>query len=130
MKNRGALLLAMLTGMFACGLIGFFIGRNLNRTDIYMSGYVEPSMPDLSHNSGNATDPTAAPPSEPLMININTATAEELDLLPGIGPTLAQRIVDYRTSHGPFSTVSELTLVEGIGISTLEVILDYITAGG
>jgi len=49
------------------------------------------------------------------LININTATLEELESLPGIGPALGQRILDYRTEHGPFRTVDELTNVSGIG---------------
>lgn len=53
------------------------------------------------------------------LININTATAAELELLPGIGPALAGRIVDYRTAHGPFKSVDELDHVSGIGPRTL-----------
>jgi competence protein ComEA len=48
-------------------------------------------------------------------INLNTATQAELETLPGVGPTLAQRIIDYRTRHGPFGSVSELRQVSGIG---------------
>jgi competence protein ComEA len=48
-------------------------------------------------------------------VDLNTATAGELDSLPGIGPVLAQRIVDHRTRHGPFSAVEELDDVPGIG---------------
>ena len=53
-------------------------------------------------------------------VNINTASASELEKLPGIGPALAQRIVEYRDSHGPFASVDALTDVPGIGKAKLE----------
>jgi competence protein ComEA len=65
-----------------------------------------------------APAPEATPPVARL-ININTATAAELELLPGIGPALAGRIVEYRAKHGPFKSVDELDHVSGIGPRTL-----------
>ena len=59
-------------------------------------------------------------------VNITTAGTDELESLPGIGPVLAQRIVDYRMEHGPFRSAEELTQVEGIGRATLESIQDHI----
>jgi competence protein ComEA len=53
------------------------------------------------------------------LINVNTATIEQLESLPGIGPTLGQRIIDYREEHGPFRSVDELLNVSGIGDQTL-----------
>lgn len=53
-------------------------------------------------------------------VNINTAGVEELDGLPGIGPVLAQRIVDWREENGAFSAPEDLLQVEGIGRATLE----------
>lgn len=60
-------------------------------------------------------------------VNINTATAAELEALPGVGEVIAQRIVDYRTANGPFGTVDELIDVSGIGESTLASMRDLVT---
>ena len=62
-------------------------------------------------------------------ININTASASLLETLPGIGETLAKRIVDYREKNGPFRSIQELTRVSGIGTATLEALRDLITVG-
>lgn len=62
-------------------------------------------------------------------ININTATAAELDTLPGIGPAFAQRIIDYRDANGPFQSIEEIILVSGIGNATYDKIKDLITLG-
>jgi competence protein ComEA len=61
------------------------------------------------------------------LININTASLAELDTLPGIGPALAQRIIDYRNENGAFSTIEEIMEVSGIGPATFERLKDLIT---
>jgi competence protein ComEA len=60
-------------------------------------------------------------------VNINTATTSELDALPGIGPTTAQAIVDYRLQHGSFKFIQDIQNVPGIGSATYDRIKDYIT---
>jgi len=60
-------------------------------------------------------------------VNVNTASASELEALPGIGPVLAQIIIQYRQEHGPFRTVDALLLVPGIGPATLDKIRGFIT---
>jgi len=56
-----------------------------------------------------------------------TATIEQLDELPGVGPVTAHRIVDYRTAHGPFATVDDLDAVPGIGPTRIEQLRDLVT---
>jgi competence protein ComEA len=71
---------------------------------------------------------TPTPPAGAL-VNINTATQELLETLPGIGPTTAQAILDYRKNIGPFATIEDLLKVPGIGPTTLEELKDLITTG-
>jgi competence protein ComEA len=60
-------------------------------------------------------------------VNINSASAVELEALPGIGEVIAGLIVDYRTANGPFGSVDDLLDVSGIGEVTLENIRDLVT---
>ncbi|MFZ5916797.1 MAG: helix-hairpin-helix domain-containing protein [Chloroflexota bacterium] len=71
--------------------------------------------------SGNETANLSGP------INLNTATIEQLDALPGIGPAIAQRIVDYRQANGPFATPEDIMNVKGIGQATFEKLQNQIT---
>jgi competence protein ComEA len=64
------------------------------------------------------------------VVNINTANSEQLSLLPRVGPTVAQRIVDFRQENGRFQSLEDLMLVRGIGEKTFELIKPYITLDG
>lgn len=72
---------------------------------------------------------TPSPLVDDGLVNINTASIEELDRLPGIGETIAIRIIDYRTANGPFATIEDIVNVSGIGTATYEEIRDLITVG-
>lgn len=75
-------------------------------------------------------DPSAAggdPAASGGKVNINTASAAQLEALPGIGPALAQRIVDYRDKHGPFASPRDLMKVQGIGEKKFAGLEEYVT---
>jgi competence protein ComEA len=63
------------------------------------------------------------------LVNINTATVTQLDTLPGIGPSTAEKIVEYRDTNGPFATIDEIMSVSGIGPAKFEQIQSFITVG-
>jgi competence protein ComEA len=81
---------------------------------------------DLPGSSDSTTDGSADSGNTEL-ININTASLEELDSLPGIGSVTAQHIIDYRDTNGPFTTIDEIMDVSGIGPATYDEIKNLIT---
>jgi competence protein ComEA len=80
------------------------------------------TVPVTSVSSTRAT----ATPATLAKVNINTATTEELDKLPRIGPSLAQAILDYRAANGPFQTIEDLMKVRGIGQTQFDAIKNLI----
>jgi len=86
-------------------------------------GEAQPQAPPGGGTVGNpAAGGVAAGP-----VNLNTATAADLDSLPRIGPAMAQRIIDFRTANGRFSSVDELRNVAGIGQKTFDGLKDLVT---
>ena len=113
MKNTAFVWMIALCLVFCAFSGGFFLGRNINHSDV-------------QHGS----KPAATQPDAGNKLNINTATAAQLQDLPDVGPVLAERIVAYRQKNGPFTTIEQLLLVEGIGDTLLDKISDQITTGG
>ena len=92
------------------------------------STQVENDEAEMSQTTGKkkSAKKKAAPPSGP--VNINTASVHELDRLPGIGPALAKRIVEYRAANGRFATVADIQRVKGIGKKKYEKMKSLILA--
>lgn len=113
------------TGLILCA---FLIGWNFFSTaDVTVFVVTEEtSAGTIAEEIGaHPTQLESGTPAE--KININTASAEDLDFLPGIGAVLAERIVDYREEHGGFRSLEEIKEVSGIGDATYEEIRDLIT---
>lgn len=88
----------------------------------------EPLDPPGAPAAGPAGDGSSGG-TAPALVDLNSATLEELDELPGVGPATAQAIIDHRTGGGGFSTVDELLEVRGIGEAKLADLRDLVTVG-
>ena len=117
-KKQGWILIGI-TAAFFCLLLGVFIGRGANKSYIHIQ--------DVQDAASTPTQSQHTSPVSPGKININTATSEQLQLLNGIGKTIAQQIIDYRETNGGFTTIDELMNVSGIGPKKFDSIKDYIT---
>ena len=110
------LFLALVTCVFLAAAVWLLRGADRAETALYTVQAERPAAEEV------------APPRT--RVNINTASAEELEALTGIGPVLAQAIVDYRAEHGSFESADELMNVRGIGSAKLDGMRDEITLGG
>ena len=128
MKNKVSVLLAVVTALFVGFTLGLFIGRNTGSGTVTLA--VPAQMQTAPTTAATAAAETVPEKTVSFPVNINTADADTLTALPGIGQVLAERIVAYRRQNGPFRVIEEITKVEGIGEKKAEAILDLITVGG
>ena len=115
--KKGSSILLLICSLSLCIVLGIFIGRNLR------SEYAV-----LPQNSAIVTNPVPETTTDS-RININTASKTQLMELPGIGDIIADRIIAYRTAHGPFQSIEDLMNVEGIGEKKMQQIEIWIRAG-
>lgn len=113
-----------LLALLAAFTLGFYLGSASNRADVTVeTAEVQPAAVEAAAEA--ATGEPAAETGKP--VNLNTATQEELESLPGIGEVLALRILEYRTAFGPFMTTEQIMEVEGIGEKRFEALKEWIT---
>lgn len=110
-----------LTALFLLGCFSYYLKNNASDGTYQVVAAV--SVPASVQTAESAS--SSAPAGEKL--DLNTATAAELETLPGIGAVRAAAIVAYREANGPFGSVDELTNVSGIGQGTLEKVRDLVT---
>ena len=82
------------------------------------------AVPDTGSAQDNTTEPVVS--NKPVLLNINTASTEELQTLPNIGERMAKRIIDYRIQHGDFASVDALQDVKGIGPKTIDKLRPFV----
>lgn len=91
----------------------------------FVAGFV----PEADQGFAVISDGTPSPSGGEELVDINIASLEELDALPGIGPTTAQKIIAYREENGPFARIEDIVNVSGIGAVAYENIKELITVG-
>ena len=128
MKNKVSVLLAVVTALFVGFTLGLFVGRNTGSGTVTLA--VPAQMQTAPTTAATAAAETVPEETVSFPVNINTADADTLTALPGIGRVLAERILAYRQQNGSFRAVEEITKVEGIGEKKAEAILELITVGG
>jgi competence protein ComEA len=104
---------------------GINLARALDDGEQLEVAYASGSSPVIGTEIPAATEA----PSSAELININTASQAELESLPGIGPTTAQKIIAYRQANGPFVSIEDIVNVSGIGPGTYERLKNLITVG-
>ena len=105
------------------------LARRIEDEAHYHIPYADETRPATAQVSATSSR-TRSNEGEPSPLDLNTATAGELETLPGIGPVMAERIIAYREANGPFSSVDELDNVAGIGPKTLESLRPLVGTSG
>lgn len=125
----------ILAGMLSMFALGVYVGIEKSQSGQKVT-VITQTAPEAEPEKTEETkpaepeepeEPESVPEEQQTLVNLNTAQLEELQTLPGIGPVLAQRILDYRADFGPFRTKEQIKDVKGIGDARFEQIEPLIT---
>lgn len=116
-ESRVGLVLLVLLCLGCAFALGVVLGRGSGWEQVVLTSYLVEYRDPSSGEAESAAESDAPiwEPSETKPVNINTASQAQLEMLPGIGPALAEAILSYRTDFGPFVTTEQLMEVPGIG---------------
>ena len=123
--KKGQMILLGICTVSLCIVFGIFLGRNIPNNYIQPSQQVTKEAEPLVNAETTQLQQVDAGP-----LDLNTATKMQLMELPGIGEVLAQRILDYRETHGAFVAIEDLMNVEGIGEKKVEQMKPFVRIGG
>jgi competence protein ComEA len=94
---------------------------------VTVPGVAALAPPDASADGEPGANASGTQPGD--LINLNTASAADLETLPGVGEVTAVRIIDYREANGPFRSIDDLVHVQGINMKTINALRDLVTTG-
>ena len=114
LKSEKAALI--ITALFLVLVVGFGLGGRGNDAEVVVTEFAVKSNSELYEQTAASGDKE----NETERININTCTKQQLETLPGIGPVLAERIIEFRDENGGFKTIEDITKVSGIGAAIYE----------
>lgn len=126
-RTPSAMFAAGVLGLTSLGTLGVAVSRDLQHPSQSPALLVTQSQ--IPADSPDSDVRPRVKASAVRLIDVNSADLGQLDLLPGIGPALGQRIIDYRTEHGSFESKDDLQRVSGIGPRTLDRLRPLVTLG-
>jgi len=111
-------------------LIGYLVGRDGGGDSVSITTqYIENESESGAGRSETPVRETVLPEEHGTRVDLNAASEQELEEIPGIGPVLAERIIDFRQKAGRFTAVEELLQIEGIGEKKFAALKEYVFAG-
>ena len=133
-QKRVASIMFVLILVVSAMIFGYLFGLNAGTTEVHMvelpASVLTASEQTTQETSTDLEEALSGTEGKPDLINLNTADQALLETLPGIGPTIAKRIIEYRNTIGSFASKEEIMNISGIGKKKYSAIEGLITVGG